>query len=80
MSDWILPLPEDVLLGRGMMGDGCIDLRALRRASEDAGYRGDIEVEIFNAELWAGEPAAALDQVIDRYRRFVLEQPDDPGP
>jgi len=51
VSDWLVPLP-DLLLGRGMMGDGLIDLRALRGAVEAAGYEGPIEVEIFNQEIW----------------------------
>lgn len=52
VCDWTTPLPRGVLTGRGMMGQGCIDLRALRRAVQSAGYQGLIEVEIFNAELW----------------------------
>jgi sugar phosphate isomerase/epimerase len=51
VSDWLVP-PPDVLLGRGMMGDGVIDLRGLRGAVEAAGYRGPIEVEIFNRAIW----------------------------
>ncbi|TMC13224.1 MAG: sugar phosphate isomerase/epimerase [Chloroflexi bacterium] len=50
VSDWIVP-PPDVLLGRGMMGDGVIDLRRLRGVVEAAGYEGPIEVEIFNQAL-----------------------------
>jgi len=51
VSDWLVP-PPDVMLGRGMMGDGVIDLRGLRGAVEAAGYRGPIEVEIFNRAIW----------------------------
>jgi sugar phosphate isomerase/epimerase len=51
VSDWLVPLP-DLLLGRGMMGDGLIDLRSLRGAVEAAGYVGPIEVEIFNRAIW----------------------------
>ena len=39
VSDWLVPLP-DVLLGRGLMGDGVIDNRKLRRLVEQAGYDG----------------------------------------
>lgn len=77
VSDWVVPLPADVLLGRGMMGDGSIDLRALRSASDAAGYDGDIEVEIFNADLWALEPADVLDLVIERYLAHVIEPAED---
>jgi sugar phosphate isomerase/epimerase len=51
VSDWLVP-PPDPLLGRGMMGDGVIELRALRGAVEAAGYLGPIEVEIFNQAIW----------------------------
>jgi len=61
VSDWITPLP-DVLFGRGMMGDGVIELRRLRRAVDAAGYAGPIEVEIFNRAVHAmpGDDVLAL--------------------
>ncbi len=40
----------DLLLDRGMMGDGVIDLRAIRAMVEAAGYRGHCEVEILSAQ------------------------------
>ncbi|WP_448809065.1 sugar phosphate isomerase/epimerase family protein [Agromyces bauzanensis] len=52
VCDWKTPLPADVLLGRHQPGDGVIDFSALTRAVEFAGYAGDIEVEIFNQEIW----------------------------
>ena len=51
VCDWITPLP-DTLKGRGMMGDGHIEIRRLREAVEAAGYRGPIECEIFNQAIW----------------------------
>jgi sugar phosphate isomerase/epimerase len=51
ICDWLVPT-RDLLLDRGMMGDGVIDLRAFRRAIEAAGYFGVQEVEIFSAEHW----------------------------
>ena len=39
VSDWLAP-PPDHLLGRGLMGDGVIELRRLRAAVEAAGYTG----------------------------------------
>ena len=61
VSDWLAP-PPDMLMGRGMMGDGLIDLRALRGAVEAAGYEGPIEVEIFNRSIWdaPGDEVLAL--------------------
>ena len=53
MCDWITPLPADALLARGMMGDGHIDFATIGSWVAAAGYTGDIEVEIFNADIWA---------------------------
>jgi sugar phosphate isomerase/epimerase len=70
VSDWLVPLP-DMLLGRGLMGDGVIDNRKLRALVEQAGYTGPIEVEIFNRALWDSDPDTVLTQVIERFERFV---------
>jgi len=71
ICDWITPLPADTLLARGMMGDGHVDFAAFTRSVALAGYRGDVEVEIFNADLWAAPPAAVLDQMVERYLDLV---------
>ncbi|GAA4866375.1 sugar phosphate isomerase/epimerase [Saccharopolyspora cebuensis] len=71
ISDWITPLPPDALLSRGMVGDGHIDFAALTRAVRDTGYRGDVEVEIFNADVWAADGAAVLATIARRYAEFV---------
>jgi sugar phosphate isomerase/epimerase len=72
VCDFLTPLPADVLLGRGMMGDGHIDFPPFRRAVEKAGYTGDTEVEIFNAEVWATDPDEVLATMKDRYLQLVL--------
>ncbi|WP_431879577.1 sugar phosphate isomerase/epimerase family protein [Micromonospora marina] len=72
VCDFLTPLPADVLLGRGMMGDGHIDFPPLRRAVEAAGYAGDVEVEIFNAEVWATDPDQVVATMIARYTDRVL--------
>ncbi|RSS78825.1 sugar phosphate isomerase/epimerase [Streptomyces sp. WAC06614] len=71
LADWVTPLPEGALLGRGQLGDGCIDLRAFRELVDTAGYRGPVEVEIFHPGLWARDGADVLREVIDRYRTHV---------
>ncbi len=71
ICDWITPLPADTLLARGMMGDGHIDFPAFTRAVARAGYRGDVEVEIFNADLWAAPPAEVVDTMAKRYLDLV---------
>jgi sugar phosphate isomerase/epimerase len=70
VSDWLVPLP-DVLMGRGMMGDGVIDNRKLRGLVEKAGYDGPIEVEIFNQAIWDADPDIVLGQIVERFEKFV---------
>ncbi|MEU0548297.1 sugar phosphate isomerase/epimerase family protein [Micromonospora sp. NPDC005979] len=72
VCDWVTPLPEGVLLGRALPGDGCIELRRLREAVDAAGYRGPIEVEVFSAEVWARPGAQVLDAAIAGYLRHVV--------
>ncbi|MGA5564075.1 sugar phosphate isomerase/epimerase family protein [Streptomyces platensis] len=71
LADWVTPLPEGVLLGRGQLGDGSVDLRWFRERVEAAGYRGPVEVEIFNPALWARDGAEVLAEVVRRVRTHV---------
>jgi sugar phosphate isomerase/epimerase len=52
LGDWLTPLPADMLLGRGQLGDGSVDFGLLTRQVLAAGYDGYAEVEIFNQEVW----------------------------
>lgn len=70
VSDWIVPMP-DMLMGRGMMGDGVIELRRIRKAVEAAGYQGPIEVEIFNQKIWDRPGDEVLAEMKDRYLKHV---------
>lgn len=72
VGDWITPLPPDALLSRGMMGDGHIDFQPMVAAVDSAGYSGDIEVEIFNADLWAANPEHLLATLVRRYLAHVI--------
>ncbi|MFI0907631.1 sugar phosphate isomerase/epimerase family protein [Streptomyces sioyaensis] len=71
LADWVTPLPAGVLLGRGQLGDGSVDLRWFRQRVEAAGYRGPIEVEIFQPALWARDGAEVLAEIVDRFRTHV---------
>lgn len=51
VCDCLNPMTADPLLSRGMMSDGVIDFAAIGRWVRNAGYRGDVEVEIFNAAV-----------------------------
>jgi sugar phosphate isomerase/epimerase len=54
-----------------MLGDGVIELRRIRAAVESAGYRGPIEVEILNEQIWAAPPEETLVTVKARYEEFA---------
>jgi sugar phosphate isomerase/epimerase len=70
VSDWIVPTP-DLLMGRGMMGDGVIEIRRIRQAVEAAGYQGPIEVEIFNRAIWDTPGEEVLTMMKERYLEHV---------
>ncbi|MFD5828621.1 sugar phosphate isomerase/epimerase family protein [Lentzea sp. NPDC060358] len=71
VCDWLTPVPADVLLGRGYPGDGDIDLDRLTRHVAATGYAGDVEVEIFNADIWAADFDEVVAEVARRYRDLV---------
>jgi len=60
ICDW-LPATRDLFNDRGMMGDGVIDLPAIRKLVEAAGYGGFQEVEIFSElDWWKRDPDEVL--------------------
>ena len=63
VCDWLVPM-RDVLMDRGMMGDGVIDLPRLREMVEAAGYDGLVEAEIFSSENWWKRPPSETLSVI----------------
>lgn len=72
IGDWNLPIAADALLSRGMVGDGHVDFASITRWVEAAGYRGDIEVEIFNADIWSTDGHEVLRTMSERYADLVL--------
>jgi sugar phosphate isomerase/epimerase len=70
VSDWLAPMP-DMLKGRGMMGDGVIEINRIRQAVEQTGYNGPIEVEIFNETIWNQPGEETLRQMKQSYLEFV---------
>jgi len=70
VSDWMVPTAE-LLAGRGLMGDGVIELRRIRAAVEAAGYSGPIEVEIINRDLWSRSGDEVLSAVVSRFSEHV---------
>ncbi len=71
ICDWLVPT-TDLLLDRGMMGDGVIDIPRIRACVEAAGYAGLREVEIFSAANWWKRDAdEVLRTCIERHRTAV---------
>jgi sugar phosphate isomerase/epimerase len=66
VCDWKTPT-EDFLLDRGLMGEGCINIRQIRRWVESAGFTGFIEVEIFSKKYWAMDQKKFLRMIVDAY-------------
>ncbi|HXL17763.1 MAG TPA: sugar phosphate isomerase/epimerase family protein, partial [Streptosporangiaceae bacterium] len=65
LCDWARPL--EFLLGRGHLGDGCIDFRLITELVLAAGYTGYAEVEILNAEIWDAPADETALQVRSRF-------------
>jgi sugar phosphate isomerase/epimerase len=70
VCDWKTPT-EDLLLDRGIPGEGCIELRRIRGWVERAGFRGFNEVEIFSKQYWASDQTAYLERIVRAYRDHV---------
>jgi len=67
ICDWLVPT-RHMLNDRGMMGDGVIDFKAIRRMIEAAGYTGIQEVEIFSEDWWARPGDEVLRVAMERFR------------
>jgi sugar phosphate isomerase/epimerase len=66
VCDWLVPT-RDLLLDRGMMGDGVIDIAGVRAMVEAQGFDGLVEVEIFSdRDWWERDPDTVLTTMIER--------------
>lgn len=66
ICDWKTPT-VDLLNDRGLMGEGCIDLRQIRAWVEATGFTGFHEVEIFSNRYWAEDQSAFLAKIKHAY-------------
>jgi len=67
ICDWKTPT-NDMLNDRGLMGEGCINIRQIRRWVEQTGFDGFREVEIFSERYWRQDQGEFLDKIIDAYK------------
>lgn len=73
LADWITPLPAGVLLGRGLPGAGCVDMRRFIEAVDGTGFTGPIEVEVFHEGLWSRPGPEILAATVQSYRDQLAE-------
>lgn len=66
ICDWKTPT-VDLLNDRGLMGEGCIDLRSIRAWVEATGFTGFNEVEIFSNRYWADDQSEFLANIKHAY-------------
>src|SRR5690606_29965175 len=71
VCDWLVPT-RDLLLDRGMMGDGVIDIAKIRAMVEATGFDGLYEVEIFSEQnWWQRDPDEVLEVIRERIAAVV---------
>lgn len=70
VCDWKTPT-TDLLLDRGLMGEGCIDIPQIRSWVETAGFDGFNEVEIFSKTYWEQDQGMFLDKIAKAYLSSV---------
>jgi sugar phosphate isomerase/epimerase len=58
---------SDMLNDRGLMGEGCINVREIRGWMESSGFNGYHEVEIFSDRYWAMDQAAYIETIKQAY-------------
>ena len=67
ICDWNTPT-TDLLLDRGLMGDGCIPINKIRSWVEATGFTGFYEVEIFSSKYWQQDQEQFLKKIIKAYK------------
>jgi len=67
VCDWLTPT-SDILNDRGLMGEGCLDLRGIREMVETGGFRGFVEVEVFSNRWWARDQREFLERIQEAWR------------
>ena len=71
VCDWRTPT-EDLLNDRGLMGEGCIDIRQIRGWVEENSFRdGFVEVEIFSNRYWSMDQGEFLELIKDAFLKHT---------
>ena len=70
ICDWAVPT-NDMLLDRGLMGEGCIPLKTIKKWVDATGFDGYHEVEIFSNKFWAMDQHKFLEKIINAYKEYI---------
>lgn len=66
ICDWKTPT-LDMLNDRGLMGEGCINIKEIRGWVEEAGFNGFNEAEIFSNLYWQEDQSVLLKKITQSY-------------
>lgn len=66
ICDWKTPT-LDMLNDRGLMGEGCINIKQIRGWVEETGFDGMYEAEIFSTLYWQQDQEAYLKKITQAY-------------
>ena len=66
ICDWKTPM-LDLLNDRGLMGEGCINIKQIRGWVEETGFKGFNEVEIFSNTYWKEDQHLFLKKIKESY-------------
>lgn len=69
ICDWKTPT-LDMLNDRGLMGEGCINLKQIRGWVEETGFNGFNEVEIFSNIYWQQDQQQFLEKIKEGYLKY----------
>lgn len=69
ICDWKTPT-LDLLNDRGLMGEGCINIKEIRSWVEEAGFNGYNEVEIFSTIYWNQDQHEFLKKIKQAYLKY----------
>lgn len=69
ICDWKTPT-TDLLNDRGLMGEGCINIREISEWVDAAGFTGYREVEIFSTKYWAMDQHEWLAKIVASYQKL----------
>ena len=69
ICDWKVPT-TDFLNDRGLMGDGCINLKKIKQWVDATGFDGYHEVEVFSDTYWQQDQKRFLDKIVQRFSEY----------